>query len=76
MIDPGSEVQWVTRPDNGPENVDVAIKSFHEAFLEYWLLNPRKGAQLLLAWHSQITNDRDDLAKLLTYETSKPLTEL
>ncbi|UPK97284.1 hypothetical protein LCI18_008219 [Fusarium solani-melongenae] len=72
--------QWVSaasskRFDVLDPDVDAAITSSHKAFQEYSILNPRKRAQLLLAWHGLISNARDDLAKLLTYETGKPLSE-
>ncbi|RSL58196.1 hypothetical protein CEP51_014116 [Fusarium floridanum] len=75
VLDPGTGKVWATCPDNGPQDVDAAITSSHKAFQEYSVLNPRKRAQLLLAWHDLISNARDDLAKLLTYETGKPLSE-
>ncbi|KAJ3465660.1 hypothetical protein MRS44_006318 [Fusarium solani] len=66
VLDPGSGKVWATCPDNGPQDVDAAITSSHKAFKEYSIMNPRKRAQLLLAWHGLISNARDDLAKLLT----------
>ncbi|KAM5348241.1 hypothetical protein ACJ41O_008065 [Fusarium nematophilum] len=75
ILDPGSRTKWASCPDSGPEDVDAAITSSQRAFLEYSKLTPRKRAQLLLAWHRLIENARDDLAKMLTYETGKPLSE-
>ncbi|RSL90237.1 hypothetical protein CEP52_014658 [Fusarium oligoseptatum] len=75
VLDPGTGKVWATCPDNGPQDVDAAITSSHKAFQEYSVLNPRKRAQLLLTWHNLISKARDDLAKLLTYETGKPLSE-
>ena len=45
------------------------------AFLEYRHVNPRQRAKMLLEWHRLISNAREDIAKLITYETGKPLTE-
>ncbi|CAI6030715.1 unnamed protein product [Clonostachys chloroleuca] len=75
VLDPGSEAIWASCPDNNAEDVDEAINSSYQAFLEYRDLTPRKRAQLILAWHNLITAARDDLAKFLTYETGKPLSE-
>ncbi|KAK3177525.1 hypothetical protein K4F52_009723 [Lecanicillium sp. MT-2017a] len=75
IIDPGSDKTWATCPDNGPEDVDAAIESSHRAFQTYRKVNPRKRAQLLLEWHKLITENRDDLAQILTHETGKPLAE-
>ncbi|KAL1850314.1 hypothetical protein Plec18170_007009 [Paecilomyces lecythidis] len=38
-------------------------------------MTPRKRAELLSKWHSLIVAARDDLAKILVYETGKPLAE-
>uniref|UniRef100_A0A0D6R4Y0 Aldehyde dehydrogenase domain-containing protein n=1 Tax=Araucaria cunninghamii TaxID=56994 RepID=A0A0D6R4Y0_ARACU len=75
VVDPGSDKAWTSCPDNGPEDVDAAIQSSHKAFKEYSIMNPRKRAELILAWHHLITEAKDDLAKILTYETGKPLAE-
>jgi succinate-semialdehyde dehydrogenase / glutarate-semialdehyde dehydrogenase len=75
IIDPGSDKTWASCPDNNVEDVDGAIQSSYKAFKDYSVLNPRKRAQLLLKWHELITAAKDDLAKILTYETGKPLAE-
>lgn len=75
IIDPGSDKTWASCPDNAVEDVDGAIQSSYKAFQEYSIVNPRKRAQLLMKWHELITAARDDLAKILTYETGKPLAE-
>jgi succinate-semialdehyde dehydrogenase / glutarate-semialdehyde dehydrogenase len=75
VIDPGSDKTWATCPDNTAEDADAAIQSSYKAFKEYSVLNPRKRAQLLLKWHELITAAKDDLAKIVTYETGKPLAE-
>lgn len=75
VIDPGSDKPFASCPDNAPEDVDAAIQSSYKAFQEYGKVNPRKRAQLLLKWHELITAAKDDIAKILTYETGKPLAE-
>ncbi|KAL6884447.1 Aldehyde/histidinol dehydrogenase [Trichoderma evansii] len=75
VIDPGSEMKWASCPDNVPEDVDTAVISSHQGFLKYSALSPGKRAQLLLDWHKHIDGARDDLAKILTYETGRALTE-
>lgn len=75
VVDPGSDKAWAACPDNGAEDVDNAIQSSYKAFKEYGVMNPRKRAELILAWHNLITENKDDLAKILTYETGKPLAE-
>lgn len=51
--------------------MDVA----HAAFEQYRKVNPRQRAQWLLKWDQLIREARDDLAKILTHETGKPLAE-
>ncbi|PCD38714.1 hypothetical protein AU210_007179 [Fusarium oxysporum f. sp. radicis-cucumerinum] len=76
IIDPGSDRVLTLCPDNGPEDVEAAITSSHNAFKQFRLVSPRKRAQLLLEWHRLIEQSKDDLAQILTFETGKPLAEL
>ncbi|KAF4965110.1 hypothetical protein FSARC_7049 [Fusarium sarcochroum] len=73
--DPGSRTVFATCPVNKVEDVDPYVTSSHEAFLKYRHVNPRERAEKLLEWYRLITNAREDIAKLVTYETGKPLTE-
>ncbi|KUL83214.1 hypothetical protein ZTR_10002 [Talaromyces verruculosus] len=73
--DPGSGTKWATCPDCIPEDVDGAVQTAHAAFQLYSRANPRKRAQLLSTWHQLILSAKDDLAKILVYETGKPLAE-
>lgn len=75
VIDPGNDKAWATCPDNAAEDVDAAIQSSYKAFKSYGTMNPRKRAELILNWHNLITENKDDIAKILTYETGKPLAE-
>jgi len=75
VIDPGSDKAWASCPDNSAEDVDAAIESSYRAFKEYSILNPRKRAQNLMAWHTLISENKEDIAKILTYETGKPMAE-
>jgi len=38
-------------------------------------MNPRQRAKILLKWHELITNARQDIAKIVVYETGKPMAE-
>lgn len=57
------------------EDVDAAVQSSHAAFLKYRTVNPRVRAQRLLKWDTLIREARDDLAKIVVFETGKPLAE-
>ncbi|KAK7431379.1 hypothetical protein QQZ08_002150 [Neonectria magnoliae] len=75
VIDPGSAKVWASCPDCADADVDAAVQSCHEAFKEYSKWTPRQRAQCLMRWHQMIINNRDDLAKILVFETGKPLSE-
>jgi succinate-semialdehyde dehydrogenase/glutarate-semialdehyde dehydrogenase len=74
-IDPGSRKVFATCPINKVPDVNDYVKVSHEAFHDYRHVNPRQRAKMLLRWHDLITNARDDIAKLVVYETGKPLGE-
>jgi len=75
VYDPGNGKVWATAPDCTPDDTDAAVKASHKAFLEYRKINPRIRAQTLLKWENLIRENRDDIAKIVTYETGKPLAE-
>lgn len=55
--------------------MDKYVESSQKAFNSYRHVNPRQRAQILLKWHSLITEAREDIAKLMVYETGKPTAE-
>ena len=55
--------------------MDDFVTTSQAAFLQYRHVNPRQRAKMLLEWHRLIYNAREDIAKLVTYETGKPLAE-
>jgi len=73
--DPGTGKTWATAPDNGPDDVDRTVQAAHTAFESYRKVNPRTRAQWLLKWDALIREHRDDIAKIVTYETGKPIAE-
>ncbi|KAJ8115117.1 hypothetical protein OPT61_g3166 [Boeremia exigua] len=73
--DPGSERVFASCPTNHVIDVDSYVKTSQDAFLDYRLVNPRQRAQMLLRWHDLITDARSDIARLVVYETGKPLNE-
>ncbi|EEU38471.1 uncharacterized protein NECHADRAFT_88551 [Fusarium vanettenii 77-13-4] len=73
--DPGSGKIWATSPTNQVEDVDQYIESSQTAFNSFRYTNPRERAKILLKWHELITNAREDIAKIVVYETGKPMTE-
>ncbi|CAD6446506.1 588f0736-8e3f-41bc-a107-82a2bb3e3600 [Sclerotinia trifoliorum] len=75
IIDPGTGQVWATAPDNDASDVDGAVQAAHTAFESFKKVNPRTRAQWLLKWDSLIRENKEDLAKIVTYETGKPIVE-
>jgi len=51
------------------------VEASHQAFERYRKVNPRIRAQCLLKWDALIREHKEDIAKILTYETGKPIKE-
>lgn len=73
--DPGNGQVWATAPDNDASDVDAAVQAAHIAFQSFKKVNPRTRAQWLLKWDSLIRENKEDIAKIVTYETGKPIAE-
>lgn len=73
--DPGTGKVFAECPNSDASDVDAHVQSSQAAFLQYREVNPRERAKLLLKWHALITDAKTDLAKLVVYETGKPMTE-
>jgi succinate-semialdehyde dehydrogenase / glutarate-semialdehyde dehydrogenase len=66
---------WASAPDNDAEDVDEVVQAANAAFLSYKKVNPRTRAKWLLKWDELIRDNKEDLAKIVTYETGKPIAE-
>ena len=66
---------WAKSPANDIVDVDQYVVSSQTAFESYRHVNPRERAKILLKWHELITNAREDIAKIVVYETGKPMAE-
>ncbi|KAH6962790.1 aldehyde dehydrogenase domain-containing protein [Fusarium avenaceum] len=73
--DPGSCKVWASCANNNVADVDQYVESSQAAFESYRFINPRRRAQILLKWHELITVAREDIAKLIVFETGKPWVE-
>ncbi|RSL54232.1 hypothetical protein CEP54_009993 [Fusarium duplospermum] len=74
-IDPGSGKIWATSPTNQVEDVDKYIESSPTALNSFRYTDARQPINILLKWHELITNAREDIAKVVVYETGKPMAE-
>lgn len=75
LPDPGTGIKWASCPNNSAADVPAAVEAAHAAFEEYRKVTPHTRSVLLMKWDSLIRAARDDLAKILTYETGKPIAE-
>ncbi|OJD17947.1 hypothetical protein AJ78_01978 [Emergomyces pasteurianus Ep9510] len=73
--DPGSRQVFAACPVNRVQDVDEYVTTSHAAFLKYRHVNPRQRAKMLLKWYDLITENREDIARLVVYETGKPMSE-
>lgn len=55
--------------------MDAYVRNSQQAFVKYADINPRQRAKWLLEWYRLIETSREDLAKLIVYETGKPMVE-
>ncbi|EXL45957.1 succinate-semialdehyde dehydrogenase [Fusarium oxysporum f. sp. radicis-lycopersici 26381] len=73
--DPGTGKTFTTCASYDTSDVDSVVQSSAKAFQHYRKENPRSRAHKLLEWDRLIRENKEDLARILTYETGKPLAE-
>lgn len=69
----GEEVAQVS--DCCEEDAKTAVEAAHDAFKSWRALNAKERAGYLKRWHALIVEHADELAKILTMEQGKPLSE-
>lgn len=57
------------------EDVDAAVEAAGAAFATFRTLTPLARSMLLQKWDALIREHKEDLARILVYETGKPLAE-
>ena len=62
-------------PDCGAAETDRAIDAASLALDQWSATSAREREQTFLRWHDLIVENRDDLARVITFEQGKPLTE-
>lgn len=75
VIDPASLDTLGTVPDMGRDETRAAIAAAQKAFAGWKALTHAERAALLERWHGLMLEHEEDLARLLTLEQGKPLTE-
>ena len=75
VTDPATDKTIAELPDQTPEEIDHAIKSAYEAFKTYKHTNVYDRAKWLKNLHSLMMENQDDLARIITWENGKCLTD-
>lgn len=57
------------------EEINLALRRGHESFQKWSKVNAHERSRLLKAWSKKIQEHKDDLAKIMTMESGKPLHE-
>ncbi|CAH0057853.1 unnamed protein product [Clonostachys solani] len=73
--DPGTGQTWASAPANDRSDVDQYVETSHLAFKNWRHTNPRERAKLLLKWHELVSQNKEDIANIVVYETGKPKVE-
>ena len=75
VTDPATGALIGKVPDLGREETRAAIAAAQRAFPSWSKLLPKERSKILRRWFDLITEHTEDLARLLTQEQGKPLTE-
>jgi len=75
VSDPASGAVFAEVPDSGPDDATQAANAAHTAFDAWRALTARSRAQLLKRWHALIVANTEDLARIISREQGKPLSE-
>jgi succinate-semialdehyde dehydrogenase/glutarate-semialdehyde dehydrogenase len=75
VSDPATGAAFAAVPDSGPGDARQAADAASAAFDAWRTLTARNRAQLLKRWHGLIVANTEDLARLMSREQGKPLSE-
>jgi len=73
--DPATDTVFARVPDSGEADAAAAANAAAKAFLTWREISARERANLLKRWHRLILENSEDLARLMSREQGKPLTE-
>lgn len=76
QVNPGNGETVTSVPASGPEDICKAVSAAKTAFYEEdWAFNPRKRSAAMFAWAARMRQKHEELSRLLTKDTGKPLKE-
>ena len=73
--DPATGKKIGTCPEFNASDTEKAIVAASEAFKSFRKTLPRERARMLRKWFTLMTDNADDIARLITWENGKPLTD-
>lgn len=73
--DPSNGTTIGSVPEFGPGEAHRAIEAAHEAWKPWADLQPVERGRILLKWNELIQENKEDLARILTWEQGKPIAE-
>lgn len=75
VINPATAQEIAKVPRLGAEEAAIAVHSAHAAFAGWSARTGKERSVVLRRWYDLIMKNRDDLARIMTSEQGKPLTE-
>lgn len=75
VLDPADDSQIGTCPDMGKTETRRAIEAANKAWPAWRALTGKQRGATLRRWHDLVSENSEDLAKILTLEQGKPLAE-
>lgn len=75
VINPFDQSELGTVPDVGVKETEAAIQAANAAWPMWRALTAKQRAEFLFAWAALIDQNKEDLARIMTLECGKPLTE-
>ncbi|EHB09594.1 Succinate-semialdehyde dehydrogenase, mitochondrial, partial [Heterocephalus glaber] len=73
--DPASGAAMASVADCGASEARAAVRVAHEAFCSWRGVSAKERSSLLRKWYDLMMQNKDDLAKIITAESGKPLKE-
>ncbi|XP_063116026.1 succinate-semialdehyde dehydrogenase, mitochondrial [Cavia porcellus] len=73
--DPASGAALGSVADCGASDARAAVRAAHEAFCSWRGVSAKERSSLLRKWYDLMMQNKDDLAKIITAESGKPLKE-
>ncbi|XP_061552780.1 succinate-semialdehyde dehydrogenase, mitochondrial isoform X2 [Phycodurus eques] len=75
VVDPATGTEIARVSDCGPEEAKRAVDAAHEAFHQWKDVTAKERSTLLRRWADLMSEHKEDLAKIVTFESGKPMKE-